>query len=385
MFYELPPAGNPIVTRRSFAHPPAIEQHWLPFSVRWYGSGTSALAAAVMAAMANRNVDQPEVLVPAYGCPDVLSAVLYAGAKPVLVDLVRGRPWLDLDLLHQSIGPATIAVIAINFLGIPERVKQLRKIADTAGLTLIEDCAQSFPLVREDVRSLAGDLIILSFGRGKPVSMLGGGAVLGRSEKLMCKLPRAIGEHKRGAGNRRFRSKVAAYNFFRRPHVYWIIRALPFLGVGKTEFVPLEKLEPADDEIAENLAINVAHCQQIKRSAQNWIEDAMRVVPQERLIDLARSCCEDRRPWLLRYPLLIPDVEARERVYAALCREGLGGSRMYQRSMVDIPGVRNAVRVEGEFPNARHFAESLLTLPTHAQVRHRDVERMSTILRRELA
>lgn len=382
MFYEIPPAGNAIVVRRARRQSPAVVQQWQPFAARWFGSGTSALAAAVRAAIARRPVEAPEVLVPAYGCPDIVSAVLCAGAKPVLVDLVPDRPWLDLGQVERAIGRSTVAVVAINFLGIPERIEALRKLIDAARLTLIEDCAQTFPSQADEVSSLGGDFVVLSFGRGKPVSLLGGGAVLARTEQLATLLLPPDGKPSGGRG--RFLLKAAAYNFLRRPHVYWILNALPFLGLGKTEFTALTQIEPVPAGVVDKLDANAERYRQIGRVQQDWIREALRSLPRARYIDLAEQCAEGR-PRLLRYPLLIRDAAACDRVYAALSRDGLGGSRMYQRPLIDIPGIKEVVRNDAQFPNARRFAESLLTLPTHAHVRRRDVDRIAATLARELS
>jgi dTDP-4-amino-4,6-dideoxygalactose transaminase len=380
MFYKLPPTGNAIVVENAGPQLSAIERQWEPFNVRWYGSGTSALAACVQAAVARHKVKGPEVLVPAYGCPDVVSAVLHAGAKPVFIDLVPDRPWLDLDQLQSCIGPATVAVIAINFLGIPERVSQLRGLTAQAGLTIIEDCAQAFPLQREEVAALSGDFVVLSFGRGKPVSLLGGGAVLSRSDELSHLLPTVGDASRRGASRIYFRLRVAAYNLLRKPRLYWALDALPFVGLGDTVFVPLPDLESPDRDFLENLQVNIERYRRLGRVVQDRFRETLSRSPLSMLTDLSELCSGGSRPRLLRYPLLVHGAGARDRIYLALEREGMGVSRMYSRPMVDIPGVRDVVRVDARFPNAQRFANELLTLPTHAQVRRRDVEKIASIL-----
>lgn len=380
MFYRLPPAGNAIVVDNAGPQLSVIEQQWEPFNVRWYGSGTSALAACVQAVVARHKVKSPEVLVPAYGCPDVVSAVLHAGARPVFIDLVPGGPWIDLDQLENRIGPATVAVIAINFLGIPERIAQLRVLTAQAGLTIIEDCAQAFPWRREEVAALAGDFVVLSFGRGKPVSLLGGGAVLSRSDELSRLLPSVGDGSRRGASRIYFRLRVAAYNLLRKPRLYWALDALPFVGLGGTVFVPLPDMESPDRDLLRNLQANIERYQRLGRLVQDRLREMLSRSSLSALTDLAESCSEGSRPRLLRYPLLVHGAGARDRIYSALHRQGLGVSRMYSQPMVDIPGVRKAVRVDAQFPNAQRFAEELLTLPTHAQVRRRDIEKIAAIL-----
>lgn len=381
MFYQLPPAGNSIVVSSGGLSRGDIEQIWPPFTVRWYGSGTSALAAAVSAAVAKRAVQTPEVLVPAYGCPDVVSAVLFAGARPVLIDLVPRRPWLDLEAIERRISRDTVAIIAINFLGIQERVERLQTLAAAAGAVLIEDCAQAFPFESEEVAALRGDLVVLSFGRGKPVSLLGGGAVLSRVTELSRLLPEVSGRVSGFGARAHFRLRAIAYNLFRQPRIYWLLTSLPFLGLGTTVFKPHTEIEPAPISI-DSLGANVKRYQ-CASDTQRRLRDALRPLVHENLVDLAEACGNRDHARLLRYPLLL-DAAVCARVDAAMRRVGLGSSRLYQRAMPELPGIPDSVRQQGDFPNARRFAESLLTLPTHSHVKQRDIDCMAAILHREL-
>ncbi|UCB54712.1 MAG: DegT/DnrJ/EryC1/StrS family aminotransferase, partial [Thiotrichales bacterium] len=179
MFYQLPPAGNPINLTATAEPGLFLDSFFSPYQPRFFASGTAALAAVIIAAIRLKNVTRPEVVLPAYGCPDLVSAVVYAGAKPVLVDLEPDRPWMDLAQLSGKITAHTVAIVATDLFGISERIDAIRPIARQAGAMLIEDSAQAFPGAREsDI--WGGDCVVLSFGRGKPVSLLGGGVVLFR-------------------------------------------------------------------------------------------------------------------------------------------------------------------------------------------------------------
>ena len=120
---------------------------------------------------------------PAYACPDLVSAAKYAGVKPVLVDFEHDRPWMSVDEIKGVVSEKVIAIVAVNFLGIPERMQAIRGVADEYDALVIEDSAQAFP-VSPDTNFWKGDIVIVSFGRGKPVSLLGGGALLLRLDQL---------------------------------------------------------------------------------------------------------------------------------------------------------------------------------------------------------
>ena len=135
MFYQLPPVGNPILLSGRNKDESVVESALLPYQPRFFDSGTSALAAAILCAVGLKKVREPEVLLPAYGCPDLVSAVLYAGAKPVLVDLEVDRPWMDLDSLERKITANTVAIIGVALLGIQDRMEQLRVLAPPRKIT----------------------------------------------------------------------------------------------------------------------------------------------------------------------------------------------------------------------------------------------------------
>ncbi len=213
MFYQLPPAGNPVCLSHRGAGESLLRDVFHPYTPEYYSSGTAALAASIIAAIRLKGVDAPEVILPAYGCPDLVSAAVFAGAKTVLVDLVRDRPWMDLDQVSLHINTHTVAVVAVSLFGIPERMEELRLVLDQHGVVLIEDSAQAFPR-KPGAGFWSGDLVVLSFGRGKPVSLLGGGAVLFRDRELGVHLAAVTGST---AGAARMRLRAAIYNLMISP------------------------------------------------------------------------------------------------------------------------------------------------------------------------
>ena len=76
----LPPAGEPCYIGTDPAATERLLQQWRPYQAGFYASGTAALAAAVSAALAVRP-GRRRVLLPGYGCPALVSAVLHAGCR----------------------------------------------------------------------------------------------------------------------------------------------------------------------------------------------------------------------------------------------------------------------------------------------------------------
>lgn len=373
MFYQLPPVGNPVLLRGDRQSPSTLDVVFSPYTPHFYSSGTAALAAAIIAAMKLKPTQHPEVMLPAYGCPDLVSAAQYAGVKPVLVDLEPDRPWMDLAQLQHRIGPRTIAVVAVDLFGIPERLSQLRSIVEQAGALLIEDSAQSFPGGREQA-SWQGDLVVLSFGRGKPVSLLGGGAVLFRDPAISEHLPRCDQRHG-DSSEVLFRLKAVLYNRMISPRLYWLPQSLPFLHLGETRFHPLLDFACMDQQRLALLPANVADYQQDSMEVQSALAGMLAELESTAsgITDLPSVCCVSPNRRLLRYPVLV-DVRKRNRLYNELLKRGLGPSVMYPAALPRIDGLQSILAAQGPFPAAEAFAASILTLPVHRRTTHRDVE-----------
>jgi dTDP-4-amino-4,6-dideoxygalactose transaminase len=382
MFYCLPPAGNRIRVPAARVPPPA--DLFAPYHCVYLASGTAALAAALQAAVRRRPASAPEVILPAYGCPDLVSAALFAGVRPVLVDLVPERPWLDLDQLEACLSPHTVAIVAVSLLGIPERMQALRAIAQRHSVLLVEDSAQAFP-AGDMAGAWSGDLVVLSFGRGKPLSLLGGGAVLFRDEQFRPLLP--AGSAAAPAG---WRARLAVnaqarlYNALSSPRAYWLPAALPWLGLGETRFQPLESVEDMASARLELLADNLAAYRTRGMQAQSRLATISRQQATEsagRLLDLPAVCDLPEMRRLLRYPVLLP-AGSRDAVFKCMKSKCLGASILYPAALPDIAGLAPYLGDGARYPVARAFASRLLTLPVHERVRAVDIAAMADCLAR---
>jgi dTDP-4-amino-4,6-dideoxygalactose transaminase len=381
MFSQLPPAGDPIALDQAAADGGRLEQIFQPWSPRFYASGTAALGACIRTALSLRRVKVPEVILPAYGCPDLVSAALFAGARPVLVDLEADRPWMDLEQVAAHISPSTVAIVAVNLFGIPERLTALRELIGPRPIVLIEDSAQAFPTVPAS-DPWQGDLVVLSFGRGKPVNLLGGGAALYRDSALGDLLPLAAGvEGVAGGSERGFRTQARLYNLFSQPWLYWIPHGLAFLRLGETRYQPLSGLQAMPGSRLRLLAANIEAYQKAADGARGQLA-AMLAESREELdylIDLPKICGLDSRSRLLRYPLLVA-ADRRDQLLRRLNRHGLGATGMYPSILPAIAGLESLLQDQGPFPVAKDFARRIVTLPVHSRVRSRDVKSMGRIL-----
>ena len=146
--------------------------------VALYHTGRTALAIAL-----EKLVEEgSEVIVTSLTCYAVYEAVSEVGCTPVFADidpetLHFGVKELKLALVRH---PDASAVVVQNNLGHPCDIKGIEKICRQYGLVLIEDLAHSAGMHYTDGREAGtvGDAAILSFGKGKAIDTISGGAVV---------------------------------------------------------------------------------------------------------------------------------------------------------------------------------------------------------------
>jgi len=370
--YQQTPVGEKIKLGEPNFDNEIIESFFKPYNIKYYDSGTSALAVAILACINKKNIKTPEIIMPAYSCPDLVSAILYAGGSPVLVDFVKNRPWMDLDQLQEKITPNTVAVIAVNLFGIPERLQEIKDLTSKEDITLIEDNAQSFP-VSENTIKWTGDVVVLSFGRGKPVNMLTGGAVLFLENGIGEILPEfQYPVNSSFIEDIKYRIKASIYNMTISPYLYGCLEKLPFLHVGETRFNNHHSIEPMNSATMTYLHRNIELFFERKNEIRNRYTELLSTLHNDRIIDLPTECCDSNIPYLLRYPVLCSDVDYREKIYLDLRKNGIGASLMYQKIIPEIEGLYDLLQDEKKYINAKEFASRLLTLPVHQRITERD-------------
>ncbi|MFO7790645.1 MAG: aminotransferase class I/II-fold pyridoxal phosphate-dependent enzyme, partial [Bacteroidales bacterium] len=85
-----------------------------------------------------------EVLIPAYTCVVVPNPIIYAGAKPVYVDIDPATYNINTDLLEEAITSKTKVIVCQNTYGLSSGVGHIIDIAKKHKLYTIEDCTHGF-------------------------------------------------------------------------------------------------------------------------------------------------------------------------------------------------------------------------------------------------
>jgi dTDP-4-amino-4,6-dideoxygalactose transaminase len=145
-------------------------------------NGTAALEVTIAALGINAG---DEVIVPNFTFVATASAVLFANALPVLVDVDPETYCIDPDLVEDAITSKTKAIIAVHMGGHPADLDRLKKIASRKRLALIEDSAHAHASEWRGQRvGTFGAAGTFSFQASKLITAGEGGMIISNNDKF---------------------------------------------------------------------------------------------------------------------------------------------------------------------------------------------------------
>jgi len=153
-------------------------------------SGTAALHLASLVLLEEND----KVLTTPNSFLATSNAILYAGAKPLYVDIEKNGN-IDLDLCEKAIreDPEIKAIYAVHFSGNPLDQNKLKHLRETYDIVILEDCAHSIGAEFEDIKAGSctySDCSIFSFHPVKNMTTGEGGAVTTNSKQIYERLIR---------------------------------------------------------------------------------------------------------------------------------------------------------------------------------------------------
>ncbi len=144
-------------------------------------SGTSALQLALITLGVGYG---DEVIVSNLTFAAVYNAIIFTGAKPVMIDIDLNTLCLDYKLIEKKINNKTKAIIPVHLYGCPADIFNICKLAKKYNLFVIEDCAEALgSFYKKKHMGLFGDAGTFSFYGNKTISTGEGGMVIFKSKK----------------------------------------------------------------------------------------------------------------------------------------------------------------------------------------------------------
>jgi perosamine synthetase len=172
-------------------------------------NGTVALHLALLALGIGEG---DEVLVPDLTFAASVNAIIYTGAKPILVDVNRDTWNIDIEKASKYITNKTKAIMPVHLYGHPCDMDAICKFASDYSLTIIEDCAEALgSLYKGKPVGVFGDVATFSFYGNKTITTGEGGMIVFKDPKKaeFASIMRDHGMDK----SKRYWHSVVGYNY----------------------------------------------------------------------------------------------------------------------------------------------------------------------------
>ena len=396
MFRMIPPAAAPIkmneiltgigasMSGRTAEQFKREIRDYLNVPYAFFTSSGRAALTTILKVMAEKS-GKDEVIIPAYTCFSVPSAIVKAGLKIRLCDINRETLDFELGELAKTDWRKVLCVVPSSLFGLPCNLPEISRIAKEHGAWVIDDAAQSLGGAIGNVKSgTAGDVGLFSLGRGKVISTYEGGIIVTRSDEMAGKLSKdpLIGNGKTHPPSLGMLVKLLAYSILVKPRLYWIPNRMPFLELGSSKFDPdftIAGLSGLQTAIGCSVFKKLDQWNDLRRKNAKLLYDVLKthtelMIPKP----LPRS-----NPVYLRFPLLVMNPQLREKIYSNLNANGIGASTAYPTGIHQIPtAIPYMVNSGDKFPQTDLVASSIVTLPTHPLLTPKDLDRISKTIER---
>ncbi len=190
-----------------------FEAEFSKYTCMNYGIAVSNGTTALHLGLAALNIKEgDEVLIPDLTFAATANAVIYTGAKPVLVDVDEKTWCIDPAKIEQAITKHTKAIIPVHLYGVPCDMDAIAKIARKYKLFIIEDCAEAHGVHYHEKRvGSFSDISCFSFYGNKIITTGEGGMCLTNDQMLAEKM-RMLRDHGMNK-NKRYWHDVVGFNY----------------------------------------------------------------------------------------------------------------------------------------------------------------------------
>ncbi len=317
-----------------------------------------------------------KIVLPAYNCRVVASAVVESGNIPVFVDTEEGGGFnMDLSGAAGAVDGDTAAAVVTAMYGFPVNRRALTAFKrEHPGIMVIGDSALAL-FTREKDRCFCEDFdfSFFSFGLGKQLSTVEGGMLVTNCRELYEKLrrerersliPACVGSLLKNAalligGGLLFRTSLY-------PMLYFFSEKTPFLNRVKGTEVGVEILTPEASGVMPGAFQGAVGLCQLAKMDENRIRRE-RIVKHyhgklggmsRELVELPPPC-----PYVSHFPIL---SDHRDEIAAYLLERGVHATNVFNRMPEDLPLLGRFAA--GSYPAARRITDRCLLLPLYPQL-----------------
>jgi dTDP-4-amino-4,6-dideoxygalactose transaminase len=355
-----------------------------------YGSARSALASFLESCGIK---DGDEVILSAYTCLAVPTAILAAGGTPVYVDINSDNLNIEIQGIQKCMSPKVKAIIIQHTLGRIANVKEIVDFAQSKGIVTIEDCALSLgSRINGKLIGSFADAAILSMELSKTLSIGWGGIlVVNKTEidGIVKKNYNLLNEKGRASASKDlWQTVISAISY--HPSLYHILgKYVLFAGFTSKLF---RKSTPAneflgliaDDFILKMSGIQASIALLQWKDAQHTIFLTNKNATHLRKLLYGLNIEMPGIPGLSEYgvsPRISFYTNDRSVAVDYFMEHGIELGQWFDGPLSPVP--KNSIfnYLPGEYPLAEAVAMKIVNLPCHSRITGRDLDHMENILK----
>jgi perosamine synthetase len=328
----------------------------------------------ILQALKTLRLGKNEVLIPAYTCFSVPSAIVKAGLKVALCDINPKTFDFDHSLLKDAINDNILCIVPDHLFGIPSNMDSIVELCRGKGIFIVEDAAQAMGgEYKGKLLGTIGDVGLFSLGRGKNITCGGGGIIVTSDDRIGQAIEQEYVFLETQSLQETFKDfiSIVLQSLFIHPSFYWFPAGLRFLKLGETVFY-------RDFSLKRLSRIRAG----LLRGWQKKLEE-ISGIRKENAQDFSKrvNSGTDKKDSIsyLRYPVVINGNGAKNKLIKLLLAKNLGISRMYPTPINVIEAIRSQFH-NRTFPVAESVANGLITLPTHQFVKEKDKKEVCSLL-----
>jgi dTDP-4-amino-4,6-dideoxygalactose transaminase len=321
---------------------------------------------------------QHEVVLPAYTCPVVKTAIRVAGKRIIYVDIAKNSLNSTSAEFAEEAKPGRV-LIPTHIFGFPTDIKAITDLSRAQDCVTIEDAAAGFG-ARLDGRILGtyGDIGVISFERSKRLPAFRGAAIIINNEKILdpvklsatrlIETRQVMPLHELAFAL--FYNAVTPSWFYGRVTLPLILRKyrrsktlLIQKDLGAEKESPFYTRDFHDYQAALILRL-LKRFDNIRTRIAGLVSVYRHTLAGTSIMTFDPPNCDDAG--LLRFPVVFPDRERTELLHSSLNR-GLFLETNYERPLPEEEEL-------AKFPNAVWAARNLILLPLYARLSSGDAE-----------
>ncbi|MGB9978981.1 DegT/DnrJ/EryC1/StrS family aminotransferase [Methanobacterium sp.] len=304
-------------------------------------SGTTALHVALLCAGIGKG---DEVITTPFSFAATANSVLYAGGKPVFVDIDSKTYNINPEKIEEAITDKTKAIMPVHLYGQPADMDQICKIAEDHDLKVIEDAAQAHGAIYHGKKvGSIGDMACFSFYPTKNITT-GEGGIITTDNDAFDKDARALRAH---GESERYEHVTLGYNF----RMTDIAAAI---GV-----IQVKRLEEFNEKRIENAEYLTEHINSIEGIEPPYVAENVKHVFHQ-------------------YTVRVKDGK-RDELKEFLNNEGIGTGVHYPRTIYKQK-LYEDLGYTANCPEAEKAAEEVLSLPVNPTLSAEDFGKIVSVL-----